>query len=79
MFRKARLRDIFLSFQDISGESNEERAKFYLESSGWKLDLALSAFYENGQEEGHEGEKVKSVSQKGHKKLDKKRKASGTI
>ena len=36
----------FHSPQDITGE-DAERSKFYLESSNWQLDVALSAFYEN--------------------------------
>ena len=36
----------FHSRQDITGE-DAERSKFYLESSNWQLDVALSAFYEN--------------------------------
>ena len=35
--------------QDITGE-NGERSKFYLESSNWQLDVALSAFYENSED-----------------------------
>lgn len=33
-------------FQDITGQ-DVERCRFYLESSGWDLELALGSFYEN--------------------------------
>lgn len=42
---------LLAQFQDITGE-DPERCKFYLESSGWQLDLAMSSFYETGGEAG---------------------------
>ena len=42
----AKVTKITRSPQDITGE-NAERSKFYLESSNWQLDVALSSFYEN--------------------------------
>jgi len=39
--------DIMITqFQDITGQ-DVERCRFYLESSGWDLELALGSFYEN--------------------------------
>ena len=32
--------------QDITGQENVERSRFYLESSGWDLDIAIGSFYE---------------------------------
>ncbi|XP_071454790.1 NSFL1 cofactor p47 [Hetaerina americana] len=43
-------KDSLLSqFTDITGVDTE-RAKFYLESSAWRLEVALAAFYENDGE-----------------------------
>ncbi|CAG2053954.1 unnamed protein product [Timema podura] len=33
-------------FTDVTGV-DEERARFYLESSAWQLEVALASFYEN--------------------------------
>ena len=49
LFRKHFL--VSFLFQGISGEALE-RAQFYLESAGWKLDLALSAFYADDDGDG---------------------------
>jgi len=39
--------DILITqFQDITGQENVERSRFYLESSGWDLDIAIGSFYE---------------------------------
>ena len=32
-------------FQDVTGQ-DVEKSKFYLESSGWDVELALGSFYE---------------------------------
>lgn len=39
--------NIIKQFCDVTG-TDEERSKFFLESSNWQLDIALSSFYENG-------------------------------
>ena len=36
---------IITQFQDITGQ-DIEKSKFYLESSGWNLEIALGSFYE---------------------------------
>lgn len=38
--------DFVVQFRDVTGV-DEDRARFYLESSGWKLDVALASFFEN--------------------------------
>ncbi|KAJ4430325.1 hypothetical protein ANN_22538, partial [Periplaneta americana] len=44
-------RDELLSqFTDVTG-TDPERAKFYLESSAWQLEVALASFYENDGED----------------------------
>ncbi|XP_044738463.1 NSFL1 cofactor p47-like [Chrysoperla carnea] len=42
-------------FTAITGV-DAERAKFYLESSAWQVDVALASFYENDNEEQHNAE-----------------------
>ncbi|XP_028031226.1 NSFL1 cofactor p47 [Bombyx mandarina] len=39
--------DTLRQFCDVTG-ADEDRSKFFLESSNWQLDVALSSFYENG-------------------------------
>ncbi|XP_045762474.1 NSFL1 cofactor p47 [Maniola jurtina] len=39
--------DILRQFCDVTG-ADESRCKFFLESSNWQLDVALSSFYEHG-------------------------------
>ena len=66
----------FHSPQDITGE-DAERSQFYLESSNWQLDVALSAFYENsdappaaaaGRSGGGGGEESMDTEEGGEKK-----------
>lgn len=38
--------EMILQFQDVTGVE-EERARFYLESAAWQLDIALASFFEN--------------------------------
>ena len=37
---------LITQFQDITGQ-DAERSRFYLESSGWDVEMALGSFYEN--------------------------------
>ncbi|XP_039745930.1 NSFL1 cofactor p47 isoform X2 [Pararge aegeria] len=39
--------DILRQFCDVTG-ADDNRSKFFLESSNWQLDVALSSFYEHG-------------------------------
>ncbi|CAG9792482.1 unnamed protein product [Diatraea saccharalis] len=39
--------DTLRQFCDVTG-ADEERSKFFLESSNWQLEIALSSFYEHG-------------------------------
>lgn len=51
-------RDELLSqFTDVTG-IDAERAKFYLESSAWQLEVALASFYENDGEDNAVEEEV---------------------
>lgn len=43
--------EVISNFTSITGTSTE-RAKFYLESSGWQLAVALASFYENDGDGG---------------------------
>lgn len=38
--------ELLTQFQDVTG-ANAERSQFYLESSGWNLEIALASFFEN--------------------------------
>ena len=38
-------------FMAISGVGDEARAKFYLEAANWELSLALSGFFEGGDDQ----------------------------
>ncbi|XP_039276539.1 NSFL1 cofactor p47 [Nilaparvata lugens] len=38
--------EILKQFQDVTS-ANAERSQFYLESSGWNLEIALASFFEN--------------------------------
>ena len=37
---------LITQFQDITGQ-DAERSRFYLESSGWDVEMSLGRFYEN--------------------------------
>lgn len=53
-------RDELLSqFTDVTGV-DAERAKFYLESAAWQLEVALASFYENDAEDTVEEEEAES-------------------
>ncbi|CAD7077120.1 unnamed protein product [Hermetia illucens] len=41
--------DLISQFKDITGTTTD-RARFYLESANWTLQLAVSSFYEGGEE-----------------------------
>lgn len=41
--------ELISQFADVTGVDTE-RARFYLESSAWKLEVALASFYENGDD-----------------------------
>lgn len=47
---------VLQEFMAISGVGDEARAKFYLEAANWELSLALSGFFEGGDEQMDDGE-----------------------
>jgi len=72
--------DIMITqFQDITGQ-DVERCKFYLESSGWDLELALGSFYEaDGMEvEDFEAARPQNEPPKPAESPDEKPKAAPT-
>ena len=65
-------KSIFYNPQSISG-ADLERARFYLESSGWQLDLAISSFFENDGDLGQAPEAKEQPMEEGDKDKDKGR------